>query len=298
MTTVEARPATRPTGHRSPTRRTASGQRFRPGRLTYLTLLAVLFFSAFPLYFSVVVASQDNSALGRVPPPIIPGANLIENTRRVFDTVPFGMALLNSFIAAAVITASVVLFSTLAGFAFAKLRFRAKSTFLLLVVATMMVPTQLGIIPLYLMMIELEWTDTLIAVIAPALVQAFGVFFMTQYLAEAVPNELIEAARADGCSTHRIFWHVILPIARPGASVLGMLTFLAAWNDYLWPLVVLSSPDTQTVQVALSTLRAGYVQDYSLALTGTLLATVPLVVVFGLLGKQIISGIMQGAVKG
>jgi cellobiose transport system permease protein len=121
---------------------------------------------------------------------------------------------------------------------------------------------------------------------------------MTQYLAEAVPNELIEAARADGCSTHRIFWHVILPIARPGASVLGMLTFLAAWNDYLWPLVVLSSPDTQTVQVALSTLRAGYVQDYSLALTGTLLATVPLVVVFGLLGKQIISGIMQGAVKG
>ena len=170
---------------------------------------------------------------------------------------------------------------------------------LLLVVASSMVPTQLGIIPLYLMMIKLEWTDTLTAVIAPALVQAFGVFFRTQYLAEAVPDELIEAARAYGCSTHRIFWHDILPISRPGASVLGMLTFRAAWNDSLWPLVVLSSPENQTTtQVALSSLRAGYVQDHPLALTGTLLATVPLIVVFGLLGKQIISGIMQGALKG
>ena len=132
----------------------------------------------------------------------------------------------------------------------------------------------------------------------PALVQAFGVFFMTQYLSEALPNELIEAARMDGCSTHRIFWHVVLPVARPAAAVLGMLTFLTAWNDYLWPLVVLSSPETQTVQVALSALRAGYVQDYSLSLTGTLLATVPLIVVFGLLSKQLIGGIMQGAVKG
>ncbi|MDT5028908.1 MAG: cellobiose transport system permease protein [Micromonosporaceae bacterium] len=269
-----------------------------PGKLVYLTLLAVLFFSLFPLYFSFVVASQDNSALGKVPPPLIPGANLVDNVRRVFETVPFGLALLNSLLAASVITASVVLFSTLAGFAFARLRFRGKNVFLLLVVATMMVPTQLGIIPLYILMINLEWTDTLQAIIVPFLVQAFGVFFMTQYLSEALPNELIEAARADGCSTHRIFWHVVLPVARPAAGVLGMLTFLTAWNDYLWPLVVLSSPDTQTVQVALSSLRAGYVQDYSLSLTGTLLATVPLILVFGLLSKQIIGGIMQGAVKG
>lgn len=267
-------------------------------KLVYLTLIAVLFFSSFPLYFSLVVASQDNSAMGKVPPPVIPGENLFTNIARVFDTVPFGTALLNSLLASSIITVSVVLFSTLAGFAFAKLKFRARGAFLLLVVATMMVPAQLGIIPLYLMMIELEWTDTLQAIIVPALVQAFGVFFMTQYLAEAVPTELIEAARADGCSTHRIFWHVILPIARPGAAVLGMLTFLGAWNDYLWPLVVLSSPETQTAQVALSTLRAGYVQDYSLALTGTLLATAPLLLVFVVLGKQIIGGIMQGAVKG
>lgn len=273
-------------------------RRYRPPRLAYLTLLAVLFFSSFPLYFSLVVASQDNSALGRLPPPLLPGANLVDNVRRVFETVPFGAALANSLIVSATITASVVLFSTLAGFAFAKLQFRARNTLLLLVVATMMVPAQLGIVPLYLMMIRFGWTDSLQAVIVPALVNAFGVFFMTQYLREALPTELLEAGRIDGAASHRLFWHVVLPVARPAAAVLGMLTFLTAWNDYFWPLVVLSSPENYTVQVALSNLRSGYVTDFSLVLTGTLLATVPLLVVFGLLGRHIIGGIMQGAVKG
>jgi cellobiose transport system permease protein len=147
-------------------------------------------------------------------------------------------------------------------------------------------------------MAKISWTDTLQAVIVPALVNAFGVFFMTQYLSEALPTELLEAGRVDGCSTLRLFWSIVLPAARPAAAVLGMLTFLATWNDYLWPLVVLQSPERQTVQVTLSTLRAGYIQDFSLSLTGTALAIVPLLVVFVLLGKQLIGGIMQGAVKG
>jgi cellobiose transport system permease protein len=265
-------------------------------KLLYLTLIAVLFFSAFPLYFSFVVSTKDNSALSSVS--LIPGKNLVDNVKRVFDTVPFDLALLNSLIVSLTITASVVLFSTLAGFAFAKLKFRARTGLLLTVVATMMVPTQLGIIPLFILMTRLEWHDTLPAVIAPALVNAFGVFFMTQYLTEALPSELLEAGRVDGATTQRLFWHVVLPAARPAMAVLGMLTFLGAWNDYLWPLVVLASPENQTVQVALSQLRAGYVQDYSLALTGTMLATLPLILVFGALGKQLVGGIMQGAIKG
>jgi cellobiose transport system permease protein len=269
----------------------------RGSRLVRLSLLAVVFFSAFPLYFSLVVASQDNSALAQVPPPVLPGANLVENIRRVFDTVPFSLALLNTLIVSTTVALSVVLFSTLAGFAFAKLRFRFRGALLLVVVATMMVPTQLGIIPLYILMAKISWTGTLQAVIVPALVNAFGVFFMTQYLSEALPTELLEAGRMDGCSTHRLFWHVVTPVARPAASVLGMLTFLAAWNDYFWPLVVLT-PENPTVQVTLSALRSGYVQDFSLSLTGTLLGTLPLLVVFVLLGKHIIGGIMQGAIKG
>lgn len=265
-------------------------------KLIYLTLLGSLFFSLFPFYFSVVVASHDNSALAQVK--LLPGPNLFANIRRVFETVPFDLALLNSLTVASINTTSVVLFSTLAGFAFAKLRFRGRTGLLVAVIATMMVPTQLGIIPLFILVTRLGWHDSLTAVIVPALVNAFGVFFMTQYLSEALPTELLEAGRMDGCSNTRLFWHVVLPAARPAMAVLGMLTFLGAWNDYLLPLVVLASPENQTVQVALSQLRAGYVQDYSLALTGTVLATIPLIIVFGALSKQLIGGIMQGAVKG
>ena len=162
--------------------------REQPGRLAYLTLVAVLFFSGFPLYYSFVVASRDNSALAQIPPPVLPGANLVENVERVFATVPFGTALWNSVIVSATVTASVVFFSTLAGFAFAKLEFQGAKVLLVAVVGTMMVPVQLGVIPLYMLMIELEWTDTLWAVIAPGLVNAFGVFFMTQYLRGAMPG--------------------------------------------------------------------------------------------------------------
>ncbi|GIH61619.1 MULTISPECIES: carbohydrate ABC transporter permease [Microbispora] len=265
--------------------------------LTYLTLVAVAFFSAFPVYWSVIVASHDNAALAEVPPPLLPGGNFFANVQRVFDTAPFALALLNSFVVAGTITVSVMFFSTLAGFAFAKLRFRGRNVLLLMTVVTMMVPTQLGIIPLYMLMIKLEWTGTMYAVIVPALVNAFGVFFMTQYLSRALPTELLEAGRIDGCSTARLFWHVVLPAARPAAAVLGMLTFMTAWNDYFWPLVVLT-PDNPTVQVALSQLASGYVRDFTLGLTGTAVATLPLVLIFVLLGKQIIGGIMQGAVKG
>jgi cellobiose transport system permease protein len=277
--------------------RRGSKRRRGPGKLVYLFLIGLLLFSAFPLYWSLVVASNDNSVLAEVPPPVLLGGNLFANLQRAFDTVPFVQALTNSFLVSGSITVSVVFFSTLAGFAFAKLKFRGRNVLLLMIIATMMVPTQLGIIPLYILMAKIEFTGTLYAVIMPSLVSAFGVFFMTQYLSEAIPTELIEAARADGCSTARIFWHVVLPAARPAAAVLGMLTFMTAWNDFFWPLVVLT-PENPTVQVALSTLASGYIQDFSLSLTGTAIATVPLLVVFGLLGKHIIGGIMQGAVKG
>ena len=269
----------------------------KPGLLMYLTLIAFLFFSAFPFYWSIVVGSRDNSALGDVPPPFTPGGNLLDNIQRVFDTVPFGQAMINSAIVSSVITFSVILFSCLAGFAFAKLNFRGKPALFVGVVATMMVPTQLGIIPLYMLMAKLNMLGTMYAVIAPSLVSAFGVFFMTQYLSSALPGELLEAGRVDGCSTIMLFWHVVLPVARPAAAVLGMLTFMTAWNDFFWPLVVLT-PEDPTVQISLSNLASGYITDFSLTLTGAALATLPLIVAFALLGKYLIQGIMQGAIKG
>ncbi|MFF0447697.1 carbohydrate ABC transporter permease [Streptomyces sp. NPDC004609] len=282
---------------RRPRRRSRLQRLHEAGPFTYAMLTAVVLASAFPLYWTAVVASHDNEAVARTPPPLVPGGNLLENIRRVFTTTDFTLALVNSFLVASAITVSVLVFCSLAGFAFAKLRFRGRQALLMTVIGTMMVPTQLGIIPLYILMGRLGWAGTLPAVIVPGMVTAFGVFWMRQFISEGVPDELIAAARMDGCHTLRVYWHVILPAIRPAAAVLGVFTFMQAWNDFFWPLVVLT-PEDPTVQVALSTLSAGYFQDYSLILAGTALATLPVLLVFALLGRQIIGGIMAGAVKG
>ena len=284
------------------TRRRHLSRRFhRAGPATYVFLILFAAGSLFPLYWSLVVASHDNSAVAAYPPVLTPGHQLWHNIRRLFDSgevnVSFWTALINSAIVASVVTAAVVFFSALAGFAFAKLRFRGRRALMLTIVATMLVPIQLGVIPLYIEMIHLHWVNRLPAVIAPNLVSAFGVFLMRQYIVAAVPNDLIDASRVDGCHTARVFWHVVLPAVRPAAAVLGLLTFMNTWNDFFWPLIVLS-PRNPTVQVAVSTLASGYVEDYALVLTGTFISILPLLAVFLVLGKQIIGGIMQGAVKG
>ncbi|SBT65871.1 cellobiose ABC transporter membrane protein [Micromonospora sediminicola] len=269
----------------------------RPGKLIYLFLAAVLVASLFPLYWTFVVASNDNSVIGNTTPPLVPGGHLFDNIARVFDSSDFGVALTNSFLVATSVAVGNVFFASLAGFAFARLRFCGRNGLLVLVISTMMVPTQLGIIPLYLLMTELGWTGRLQALIVPALVSAFGVFWMRQAVEETVPAELVEAARVDGCSLIRVFWHVALPAIRPAAAVLGLFTFMTAWNDFFWPLVVLN-PENPTVQVALSVLASGYYTDYALMLTGATLGVLPVLVVFVLLARQIVGGIMQGAVKG
>jgi cellobiose transport system permease protein len=269
----------------------------RAGPLTYVLLVGVLVVSAFPVYWTFVAASGTNELIASTPPAFLPGGHLFANIGRVFDQVAFQKALLNSFVVAGSVTVSVVLFCSLAGFAFAKLRFRGRNVLLLAVVATMMVPNQLGIIPLYILMSRIGWTARLPAVIVPFMVTAFGVFFMRQYIAAAVPTELLEAGRVDGAGTFRLYWKVVLPAARPAAAVLGLITFVQAWNEFFWPLIVLT-PENPTVQVALNSLAAGYYQDYSLVLTGTALATLPMLAVFALLGRQIIDGIMEGALRG
>jgi cellobiose transport system permease protein len=274
----------------------------RGGVWTYVFLLLLTAFSLFPLYWSFVVASHDNSALGAYPPVLTPGGNFRDNVDRLFNAgivnVDFAMALVNSAIVASIVTISVVFFSALAGFAFAKLDFRGSKLLLVVVIATMIVPVQLGVIPLYIQMNHFGWINHLQAVIAPFLVSAFGVFLMRQYISAAVPNELIDASRVDGCHTLRVFWHVVLPAVRPIAAVLGLLTFMNTWNDFFWPLIVLT-PHNPTVQVAVSTLAgAAYVPDYALILTGTFVSILPLLAVFLILGKQIVGGIMKGAVKG
>jgi cellobiose transport system permease protein len=287
-----------------PFRKLAGASRGRPGFgdrrarfWVYGLLIAFLLGSAFPLYWSFLVASRDTGMLTQKIPSFVPGGNFFHNAARVFDSVAFWKALGNSVFVGAAVTFTTVLFSTLAGFAFAKLRFRGRNALFVFVVATLAVPTQLGIIPLYIAMGKLGWTGTLWAVIVPNLVTAIGVFWMRQYTMQVVPYELIEAARVDGCSMIRVYWHVCLPAVRPAAAFLAMFTFMTSWNDFMWPLIVLNA-DNPTVQVALEKLQSGYYVDYSLVLAGTTLATIPILFILIVLGRQIVAGIMLGAVKG
>ena len=272
----------------------------RPGPLTVVGLIAAAVLSVMPLYWMVVIASRTNSSAYEWPPALLPGGNLGENVRRVLDNSDAAIVkgIINSFVVAGTITISTVFFSAIAGFAFAKLRFRGRNVLLLAILLTMMIPVQLNIVPLYQLMIELGWLNDIKAVIVPFLISAFGIFLMRQYTLQAVPDELVEAARVDGCSTWGVFRHVVAPALRPAAAVLGLLTFMQYWNEFFWPFIVLADPTNPTVQISLRTLNSAYHQDLAQIFAGTVIATAPLVIVFALFFRQIISGIMEGAVKG
>ncbi|ORT61631.1 sugar ABC transporter permease [Streptomyces sp. CB03238] len=273
------------------------GVKARAGLVTYAVLIVFAVLSLFPLVWTAIAASGTNGRLARTPPPFWFGGDLLGNLRIAWTDADMGLALLNTTVVASTVAAGTVLFSTLAGFAFAKLRFRFKNALLLLVIGTMMVPPQLSVVPLFMLVAELSWTDRLQSVVLPALVSGFGVFFMRQYLLRALPTELVEAARVDGASGLRVVWHVVFPAARPAMAVLAMLTFVMSWNDFFWPIIALTQSNP-TVQVALTSLGRGYVPDQSVIMAGALLGTLPLLLVFVVFGRQIVGGIMQGAVKG
>jgi cellobiose transport system permease protein len=306
-TTETLRPPSGPTPKRPPDRRRRGRQKRATGLhlwdatpLTRVTLIVAIALSFFPLWWMIVIASRTNSDAVSFPPPIFPGGNLDDNIRRALtdDQSNLVTGMVNSIIVSATVTFGVVVISTLAGFAFAKLRFRGSTLLLGSILLTMTVPLQhIGIVPLYIMMVQLEWQNTLQAVILPFLVNGFGIFLMRQYTMQAVPDELVEAARVDGASTLRIYWQIVLPAVRPGMSVLALLTFMLNWNEFLWPLLILGA-DNPTVQVAIRQLQqSNYSTDFAMLFTGTLISIVPLVVVFIAFGKQIVGGIMEGAIR-
>lgn len=274
-----------------------AGRHMHAGWMTYVLLIVVTLVSVFPLYYTIVMASHTNAEMSSANPPWLPNSSLFGNIGKALDLAPLNHGLINSVIVSSAVTLGTVLFSTLAGFAFAKLRFRGANILLGLCIATMMVPMQMGIIPLYMLMARWHMAGHLSAVILPTLVTAFGVFFMRQYISSAVPDELIDAGFVDGASPWRIFWSIVVPAARPAMAVLGMLTFLTTWNDFFWPIIVLSSQNP-TVQVSFQSLATGYAPQQSIIMAGTLYGTVPVLIVFVFLGRQIVGGIMQGAVKG
>jgi len=272
----------------------------RTSPLSYLALAAITFLSIFPFYWMFVVSSNTNAEISKTPPSLVPGGRFLIVAQKVMNAegVYFNTALMNTFIVGISIALAQVVFSAIAGFAFAKLNFKGRKFFILFIVGTMMLPSQLGIIPLFMLVKNMHLIDTLYALIVPALVTAFGVFWMRQIIDAQVPNELLEAASIDGASVPRIFFGVVLPIIRQSSFVLGLFAFLAAWNDYLWPTIVLQNPHHFTLQVALTQLKPMYGLDYALQMGGAFLATAPLLILFIFVGRKLVSGVMDGAVKG
>jgi cellobiose transport system permease protein len=266
--------------------------------LSYLLLGAIGFVSLFPFYWMFVVASSGSDEISRIPPSLVPGPRFLKVMADVYKAVPFNQALLNTLIVGVSVAAAQVFFCGLAGFAFAKLNFKGRRVLILVIIGTMMLPSQLGIIPMFILMGNLGWIDTLYALIVPALITAFGVFWMRQIIDSQVPNELLEAASLDGAGVLRTFTRIVFPVIRSSALVLGLFSFLGSWNDFLWPLLVLQTPANFTVQVAINQLKGSYTLDYALNMGGAFMATAPLLLLFIFGGKRLVGGVMDGAVKG
>lgn len=263
----------------------------------YLFLGAGALLSLFPFYYMFVMATRLNREINQVPPPFTPGSNLVTNFQKVLGSIDFFGAMWNSFVVSTSITIGTLFLCSLAGYAFAKLDFKGKNIFFGAILLTMMVPPQLGLIPQYYIITTLGWLNDYKAIIVPGLINAFGIFWMRQYIKEGVPTEVIEAAKIDGCSHFRIYWNIATPMILPAFATLGIIVYMHVWNDFLWPLVVLRDPSMHTLQVALRALNDARQMDYGMIMSGTFWATVPLIVIFLLFNRLFIQSLSEGAVK-
>ncbi|HZX06863.1 carbohydrate ABC transporter permease [Kribbella sp.] len=271
--------------------------RLRGVALHAVLVLALLVFM-FPFVWTIIMASNTTADIYRFPPKFTFGGHFGENVHHVLANVAFFQSMANTAIVAVSTTALVLFFASLAAFTFAKFRFPGRNALFVILLATMLLPAQLAAVPQFQTMAILGWVGSLKALIIPGAANAFGIFWMRQYFQNSIHNELVEAATLDGCGFFGTYWHVALPSARPALAFLGIFTFVGSWNDYMWPLIVLTNPDHLTLQVALSTLNRAHGVDYSMVMTGALLAMIPLVIVFAIFARQFVKGATEGAVRG
>ncbi len=273
------------------------GSQLLKSAVTHILLLIGVVLSIFPFYWMFVMATRTTGDIFKYPPVFVPGGNLSVNVDNLLKSIDIIGSTWNTLVVAVLTTVLVLFFDSIAAFAFAKFEFPGKNLLFVILLATFMIPSQLSVVPSFVIMASFGWVGTLQALIVPGAVNAFGIFLLRQYAQGAIPTDLLDAARIDGCSFLRQYWHVAVPLLRPIMAFLGIFTFIYTWNDYLWPLVVLIDPERITLQVALSQLFGLYQTDYSMVMAGTLLAVIPLIVVFFLGARQFLSDLAAGAVK-
>jgi multiple sugar transport system permease protein len=228
---------------------------------------------------------------------LIPSSPTLDNYREVFDQTRYVRWFVNSFIIASVTTASVLFFDSLAGYTLAKFRFPGQNVIFIGILSTLMVPTEMLVIPWYVMSIDLHWTDSYWGIMFPGVISAFGVFLMRQFFA-GVPNDLIDAARLDGFSEFRIFWKIALPLVKPALAALSIFTFLGNWNAYIWPLIVTRSEEMRTLPVGIAFFSSEAGNKFHLVMAAASLATIPVLLVFVIFQRQIIKGVVLTGLKG
>lgn len=265
--------------------------------LGYIILSVWALVSLFPLYWMITTSFKTAAVVIKLPPEIIPSNVTIKNYVDLFKEALIGKWMINSLIVSVSVTFGVVAMSSFYGYLFAKKKFLGREYIFWLFLATIMIPLQVKIIPIFLTIVNLKWMNTYWALIIPSLFSPFGVFLMRQFV-QTLPNDLLDAAKIDGCSEFGIYWRIILPLSKPGLAVLGIMTFMGNWNGFLWPLIVLNKEDMYTLPVGLSLLQQQFFTDYGLLMAGATIAALPMFLIFFALQKYFIRGITIGALKG
>ncbi len=250
-----------------------------------------------PFYFMFVFATQSRTDIFSLPPPLFFGDDFLNNLAILTKKIPFWRNLGWSIYVALASTALTLLFCSMGGYAFAMFEFRFKKFFFALVMGTMLLPSFMNMIPTFMIMDLLGWIDQPRALYIPGAASAFGIFLMRQFVTAAIPRELIEAARMDGCSELGIYARIVLPLLKPALGTLGLITFIASWNNFIGPLIVMRSPDMFTLPLALRSMQSPVDTEWGALMAGAAIATLPLVVLFVLSSRQLISGLTVGAVK-
>lgn len=260
-----------------------------------LAVLAAV--SLAPLLWMVSVSFMPSGQASQFPPPLLPAHTNLANYQALFARTGMGANFLNSLLVSAGITLGSLLFNTLAGYAFAKLRFAGRERIFQMLLAALVIPAQVAMLPLFLLMKQMGLVNTFGGVVIPALASVFGIFLVRQY-ARSIPDELLEAARIDGASEARIFFQIVLPMLKPVLVTLAIFTFMGAWNDFMWPLIVLTDQEHYTLPVALASLSREHIMDVELMMAGAVVTVLPVLLLFLLLQRYYIQGLLLGSVKG
>jgi multiple sugar transport system permease protein len=268
-----------------------------PGLLVNGLLLGAATVTLLPLGWMVSVSLMSPGEASAFPPPLVPGRVTFANYRELFAHAGMGRYLVNSVGLTVAVTLVSLLFNVAAGYAFAKLRFAGRDRIFKVLLGALVIPAQVAMVPLFLLLKQLGLVNTYGGVIVPAMASIFAIFVVRQY-ALSVPDELLEAARIDGANEFRIFGSVVLPALRPIVVTLAVFTSLGTWNDFMWPLIVLNDRELYTLPVALASLSREHVQDHELMMAGSVLTTLPVILVFLVLQRYYVQGLMLGSVKG